>query len=188
MKKVEFVLIVVFSIICFRWIIYICNIGKSLESKINPQITQVADTVYIECECEAIELFFYIDSIGKNECNDVIAKEVLDSIGVQHPHIVYAQMRLESGNYKSMLSQSNNNYFGMKQPYKRPTVSIGETNGYATYKSWAYSILDYALWQRRYANNLTEDEYYEKLSSYASDKEYINKVKQIAKDYGKIEN
>lgn len=188
MNKAEFILIVLFSILFFRWIFYSEKLEESLKSEKNPQITQVTDTVYIERVNTDIDIMFYIDSIGKKGCNNAIIKVVLDSIGVQHPHIVYAQMRLESGNYKSMLAQSNNNYFGMKQPYNRPTVSIGETNGYATYKSWSYSILDYALWQRRYANNLTEDEYYEKLSSYASDKEYINKVKQIAKDYGKIKN
>ena len=92
-------------------------------------------------------------------------------------------MRLESGNYSSNIAKNNNNYFGMKQPYSRQTLSIGETNGYATYKSWTYSILDYWMWQKRYANGLTENEYYEKLSSYASDEDYINKVKQISKTY-----
>lgn len=130
-----------------------------------------------------VDIFYAINSISKIDCNDSLAVCFIEKLNIQHPNIVYAQMRLESGNYESNLAKNNNNYFGMKQPYHRRTLSIGETNGYATYESWVHSIIDYALWQKKYAYNLSEQEYYEKLSSYASDKDYIDKVKQISKTY-----
>lgn len=181
MKKSIFILTALFSIIFFRWIVYMDCFEKSIKSKNNGEITQVVDTVYIDTW--NIELISYADSIGNIQCNDSMVVDFINKIDIENKNIVYAQMRLESGNYGSNLAKNNNNYFGMKQPKCRTTLSIGETNGYATYKSWTYSILDYWIWQKRYAYNLSEQEYYEKLSSYASDEDYINKVKQISKTY-----
>lgn len=181
MKKTEWILIALFAIIFFRWIVYISNIEKSLISKKNVEITHITDTVYIDSW--NIYLISYADSIGKLKCTDNLVVDFLNKIDIENKHIVYAQMRLESGNYNSQLCKTNNNYFGMKQPLCRPTLSIAETNGYATYKSWTYSILDYWMWQNRYANGLTEQEYYEKLKCYATDIEYTTKLKQISKSF-----
>ena len=114
---------------------------------------------------------------------DSAVMEVLKFHNIEHPHIVLAQMKLESGNYTSKLALENNNYFGMKQPRKRATTSIGEKNGYASYKSWVHSVLDYALWQKEYARSLTEVEYLDSLTTYAEDSSYKSKVQQIANKY-----
>ena len=106
----------------------------------------------------------------------------MQQIGIEHPHIVLAQMKLESGNYTSKLALENNNYFGMKQPRKRATTSIGEKNGYASYKSWVHSVLDYALWQKEYARELTENQYLDSLAKYAEDKNYNLKIKKLSKN------
>lgn len=51
---------------------------------------------------------------------------------VPHAHIVLAQARLETGNFKSRLCRSHKNLFGIKH------------NGrYARYKHWKDSIADY---------------------------------------------
>ena len=106
---------------------------------------------------------------------------VMDGLGMQHKHIVYAQMRLESGNFQSDLAKSNNNFFGMKKACQRVTTATKKDNGYAYYEHWSLSVLDYAIWQRKYAYNLTEEEYLAKLSKvYAEDKCYINKIQEIA--------
>jgi flagellum-specific peptidoglycan hydrolase FlgJ len=69
----------------------------------------------------------------------------------------------------------------MKHPAQRFTLSLGKKNGYASYRNWVYSILDYALWQQRYAAALTEEEYLAYLSRvYASDTHYVTKIKRIA--------
>lgn len=187
MKKSTFILTALFSIVFFRWTIYISNIEKPLISKNKGEITRITDTVYIDSW--NVDLISYADSIGNMNCNDSLVVEFLNKIDIENKHIVYAQMRLESGNYNSVLCKTNNNYFGMKQPQCRATLSIGEANGYAVYKSWTYSILDYWMWQKRYANGLTENEYYEKLKLYCNEKDYIDKVKRISKEnYGKFEN
>lgn len=134
-----------------------------------------------------IGIFNWCDSVGCAAPTNESVKMVLEHFGVQHPHLVYAQMRLESGNYKSKLAQENNNYFGMKQPKVRQTLSLGAKNGYASYRNWVYSVADYALWQRGYAYDLTEEEYLNKLKNYAFDKNYVSKVKKIAKSFGNTE-
>lgn len=181
MKKSTFILTALFLIVFFRWTIYISNIEKSLTSKNKGEIPHITDTVYIDSW--NVDLISYADSIGNMNCNDSLVVSFLNKIDIENKHIVYSQMRLESGNYESNLAKHNNNYFGMKQPQSRATLSIGEKDGYATYKSWTYSILDYWMWQKRYANGLTEEEYYDKLKSYATDVEYTKKLKQISKSF-----
>lgn len=126
-----------------------------------------------------------LDSLSQFEVSDSLALALMGDLKIQHPHIALAQMKLESGNYQSNLAKTNNNYFGMRHPAQRLTVSVKSKNGYAHYRNWAYSILDYALWQRRYAWDLSEDDYLTKLSNvYAEDKKYVEKVKKVAKKFG----
>lgn len=127
--------------------------------------------------------YTWVEQQSKMPVTDETALCFMQQIGIEHPHIVLAQMKLESGNYTSKLALENNNYFGMKQPRKRATTSIGEKNGYASYKSWVHSVLDYALWQKEYARSLTEVEYLDSLTTYAEDSSYRSKVQQIANKY-----
>ena len=134
-----------------------------------------------EVKQDVIDLVIYVHEVGKQEISTERVFSLLDALNVEHPHIVFAQMRLESGNFKSDLAKNNDNFFGMKYPRQRATMAQGVDRGYAYYRSWSYSVLDYAIWQRRYASGLTEDEYFEMLSEkYAEDKAYVRKVKSIA--------
>lgn len=134
-----------------------------------------------EIKQDVIDLVIYVHEVGKQEISAERVLTLLDTLNVEHPHIVFAQMRLESGNFKSDLAKNNDNFFGMKYPRQRATVAQGMDRGYAYYRSWSYSVLDYAIWQRRYASGLTEEEYLEMLSEkYAEDKAYVRKVKSIA--------
>lgn len=128
-------------------------------------------------------LIIALDSWGEKELNDENILAFMEFVGIEHPHIVLAQMKLESGHYKSKLAKENNNYFGMKHPSRRATTSLGSKNGFASYKNWVGSVLDYALWQRTYASNLSEQEYLDSLSTYAEDKKYKSKIESIAKKY-----
>lgn len=132
---------------------------------------------------DVLTSYTWVEQQSKMPVTDETALCFMQQIGIEHPHIVLAQMKLESGNYTSKLALENNNYFGMKQPRKRATTSIGEENGYASYKSWVHSVLDYALWQKEYARSLTEVEYLDSLTTYAEDSSYRNKVQQIANKY-----
>ena len=88
---------------------------------------------------------------------------------VPHAQIVLAQARLESGNFKSDFYKRTNNLFGLKKGKK-----------YATYKHWRDSIKDY---KERISSRYQGGSYYAFLTriGYASDKEYLNKVKEISK-------
>ena len=150
----------------------------ALQKKPNDKIAEV-----IECSQDLLASIERVYLLGEEDLNESRAVHLMQELGIEHPHIVFAQMRLESGNFKSSLSQSNNNFFGMGHPQQRVTTSMGKNNGYATYKNWALSVVDYGLWQRRYASGLTEDEYYALLKDkYAEDDNYVPKVKGIAEE------
>ena len=101
----------------------------------------------------------------------------------KHPDIVYAQARLESGEFKSRLFLDYNNLFGMKVPGVRPTTAIGWAMGHAAYKHWSESVYDYMLYQQYYEHWLKIDFnhidyfYFLKMYGYAGDPYYIKKLK-----------
>lgn len=108
-------------------------------------------------------------------------KDYIQQINLQNADIVYAQILLETGYLTSSLYFTNNNLFGMKVAKQRPTSNINP-KGYAKYNTWQESVLDYALWQTKYAHNLSKTEYLQFLARYyAEDKEYINKLKSLLK-------
>lgn len=128
-----------------------------------------------------LEVLSMVQEMGKEEISENKAISLMIMLGIEHPHIVYAQMRLESGNFTSSLAMDCNNFFGMKHPKVRTNVSLGaNSRGFATYDNWAMSVLDYGLWQKMYASGLTEEEYYGMLSKhYAEDSDYCTKVSNI---------
>lgn len=159
-----------------------CQFSNRVEASVDivaPTIEQIKEVPRFS----VIEELISLDGYDFIQLNDEQALLLLVDLGVQHPYVALAQMKLESGNYSSAIANSNNNYFGMRHPAQRITVSLGSKNGYAKYRNWAYSVLDYALWQRQYAWNLTENDYIAKLGrTYAQDPNYTVKVKNIAKN------
>lgn len=59
--------------------------------------------------------------------------------------IVVAQAVLETGWFTSKNFKVNNNLYGMRVPYNRITTADTSINGYAHYKKWEESIIDYFL-------------------------------------------
>lgn len=109
---------------------------------------------------------------------------------LKHPHIVYAQALLETGEFKSTIFKENNNLFGMKYvgdfrfKYGRPTTAIGSRYGHAVYTHWKKSVDDYLLWQQMFKKTPTdkEDEYFTLLrAKYAEDRRYVKVLKGIIK-------
>lgn len=108
-------------------------------------------------------------------------------LNLSHPHIVLAQAQLESGNFTSKIFRKYNNMFGMRIAKSRPTVSRKSQNNWAVYSNWRESLIDYALYQSSYLRNKSESEYFLFLSkNYASDPEYIEKVKSRSNKNKKI--
>ena len=87
--------------------------------------------------------------------------------GIPHPHIVLAQARLETGNFKSDRCRRDKNIFGMKRGKR-----------YATYRHWRDSVRDY---KQRISSRYKGGDYYTFLKriGYAKDPAYQKKVKHI---------
>lgn len=89
---------------------------------------------------------------------------------LQHPEIVYAQAILETGHFKSKLCKEANNLFGLYN---------SKDKQYYKFNHWSESVVAYKEWiQRKYRS---PENYYTFLKriNYASDINYISKLKQI---------
>ena len=106
---------------------------------------------------------------------------LMNQIGIAYPDVVFAQARLETGNFTSKVFRENKNLFGMKLPRVRSTTAIGEQNNHASYIRWQHSVADYKLWQDEVIKKYrTKRAYLRYLSKhYAEDKRYIHKLKQM---------
>lgn len=101
---------------------------------------------------------------------------LLKEAKVKFPHIVLAQARIETGNYKSNLFLKNKNLFGMCRPTWRSTTSLSKT-GPAKFLRWEDSVYDYAIWQTQFVSRVKTDvEYIARLAKYAKEKTYRKKV------------
>lgn len=96
-------------------------------------------------------------------------KKLVDTIGIKHPEIVFAQARLETGNFKSLLFTKNNNLFGFRGK-----------NGYIEYDHWAESVKAYKRFQDKYYKGGDYYSFLERIG-YAEDSNYIKKVKSCVK-------
>jgi uncharacterized FlgJ-related protein len=136
----------------------------------SPELGYASDSLYIERDEEVDTLFSKENLIKK-----------IKSLDIKYPHIVYAQAYIESGNFKSKLFKTNNNLFGMKEAKARINLAMGSKRGYAYYKSWEDSVLDYAFYMAYKSKYLTsEDSYYSMLSkSYAENPNYVSVLKNF---------
>ena len=99
--------------------------------------------------------------------------EALQYYNIEHPTIVKAQAILETGNFTSDLCVKNNNLFGLYD---------SKNKRYYSYNHWWESIEAYKkLIQKKYDNSKYYYMFLEDIK-YANDKEYINKLKEIAEE------
>lgn len=107
--------------------------------------------------------------------------EAIEGYNFRFPHIVLAQAKLETSNFKSSIFSENNNLFGMKEAKVRLNTAEGTQRAHASYSTWQNSLIDYALYSATYLSKLrTEEEYFNYLSqNYAEDSEYVEKLKDI---------
>lgn len=104
------------------------------------------------------------------ELNDSTLYLALEYYNIKHPRIVLAQAKLETGNYKSNHCINKNNLFGLYNSRKKE---------YFSFEHWHHSVKAYKdMIEYKHKNG---EDYYEFLIriSYASDPNYISKVKQI---------
>ena len=99
--------------------------------------------------------------------------EALIYYNIEHPTIVKAQAILETAHFTSDLCIKNNNLFGLYD---------SKNKKYYSYNHWWESIEAYKkLIQRKYDNSKYYYRFLEDIK-YAKDKEYINKLKEIAEE------
>ena len=97
----------------------------------------------------------------------------LQYYNIEHPTIVKAQAILETARFTSDLCIKNNNLFGLYD---------SKNKRYYSYNHWWESIEAYKkLIQRKYNNSKYYYMFLEDIK-YAEDKEYINKLKEIAEE------
>jgi uncharacterized FlgJ-related protein len=101
------------------------------------------------------------------ELNETNVRKELKKHKIPHSDIVLAQAKLESNNFKSKLTKTHNNIFGMKTG-----------NHYTKYAHWSDCIADY---KKRISNRYTGGNYYAFLNkiNYAEDPNYVNALKEI---------
>lgn len=109
---------------------------------------------------------------------------LMKDLGVKFPHIVLAQSKLETNNFRSAIFRENHNLFGMKEARSRISTAKGTNRNHAYYDTWESSVYDYAFYQCRYLGTIgTEAQYYSYLAgSYAEDPHYVSKVKKLAQE------
>ena len=99
--------------------------------------------------------------------------EALQYYKIEHSTIVKAQAILETGNFTSNLCIKNNNLFGLYD---------SKNKRYYSYNHWWESVEAYKkLIQRKYDNSKYYYMFLEDIK-YAKDKDYINKLKEIAEE------
>ena len=87
------------------------------------------------------------DNIEKPLTLENIQKALVE-VNVNFRPDVLNRIIIESGNLKSRLTTLGNNLFGMRKAGARPTTALPKKlYGYATYRHWIYSIIDYKLWE-----------------------------------------
>ena len=125
------------------------------------------------------ERLIIIDEYNEFSEEKLVSK--IKELNFRFPHIILAQAKLETGNFKSHSFVNGNNMFGMKQAKSRANTAQGTEFGHASYDTWKESLYDYALYYNAYLNKLrTESQYYSYLSqNYATDPEYVSKLKNI---------
>lgn len=124
----------------------------------------------------------FVDPVKTYTFQDSVAHYIY-KLDFDHPHIIMAQAKLESANFRSYVFRKNNNMFGMRFPRKRETVAIKDLGGYSYYESWMHSIIDLRLYYSELnLDGRTEDEVYAFLGRrYAEDPRYVSALKQIVK-------
>ena len=132
-----------------------------------------------ESEFDAATLLSAIGArVDSASFSDRVLARIIE-LRLEHPYIVYSQVVWESGHFKSPIFLENNNMFGMKFPTNRPTTAIGINRGHAVYESWEMCLVDYAMFQSSYMRGLTREQYFERLSSYAEDEDYVNNIRTM---------
>lgn len=100
--------------------------------------------------------------------DEAITRE-LTHLGCVLPTVALAQMKMETGHFKSNICKENRNIAGIRT--SKSKLVIGMKNGHCMYATYRDCLRDYIAIQNRYLTNIN--------GRYAEDPTYINKLKQV---------
>lgn len=80
-----------------------------------------------------------IKTIVHDTFSELLLKDEIKKLEIKFPEIVYAQARLETGNFKSNYFKKQNNLFGFRMK-----------KHYMFFKDWRECVLYYSVWQKKY--------------------------------------
>lgn len=125
----------------------------------------------------AILPFIAVTQENKSPTNQKYVKELIKEFKFKYPDLVFHIYIKESGYGSSRLALEDSNLFGMKYPTKRYTRAIYKTSsGFAGYKSVKDCVLDLKLYELRYLQNKSREEY----------QRYLRDVYSLDENYFKI--
>lgn len=128
---------------------------------------------YIKTETE-------INLITNNTFSKDKLIEQIKKLPFKYKDIVLAQAIIESGNFKSPVFLENHNMFGFREAKQRLTVSVGTNLNHAIFLNWEQCVLERLLYEARYLNDLTREEYLEYLDRvYSESGTYRKTIEQI---------
>lgn len=160
--------------------VYMKNVD-SLQCSIDHLNTMVED-----CNLHSFIGQLYIKRTNHTTCNKENIWNFIKTLNVWYPEYIMAQAIQESSCGKAS-PNGTNNLFGMTLPRNRETtaMNIGSSDRYAKYKNWELSVIDRVLWELYVFNykKPTKKEYLEKLKTYAEDKQYVDKITKLSKNY-----
>jgi hypothetical protein len=121
----------------------------------------------------------YVIKEKDNKFSESKLKEYILELNFKFPEIVYAQAKLETGNFTSNAFKNKNNLFGLHVARQRPTLAKKSNNHLAYYHTWKESVIDYALLVSDRMRKLNEDQYLAYLDQHYDAPGYSNKIKEI---------
>lgn len=159
--------------------------------------------IYLGAEVDFIKQFEFVKTVNKIEVIDTKEEtepvassvtgfiELLDSLKIRFPTIVFAQIVHETDFFSSKIYKECNNLLGMK-PAQYRDWDIGMCRGHALYSKKIDSLYDYAEYQAEYLPQYerqvlkrpaTEEDYFNFLTwaKYAEDPDYLPKIKHYNK-------
>ena len=162
LEDISFILVAILLIIY----IAVCSICIKENTKRIEYLNNKLDSLIIDNNYS----YSYITTF-ENKTPEEGIDEALQYYNIEHPTIVKAQAILETARFTSDLCVKNNNLFGLYD---------SKNKRYYSYNHWWESIEAYKkLIQRKYDNSKYYYMFLEDIE-YAEDKEYINKLKEIA--------
>lgn len=127
------------------------------EVKFIPSVFKIHDTVLVADSVLDIKL-----------TEKEILKELIKQ-GCVLPNVAFAQMKIETGNFKSAICRENKNIAGIKTSKSKHVV--GMNRGHCSYKTYKDCIKDYVRIQNRYLKNID--------GRYAENPQYVQKLKSL---------